>query len=137
MRAANDLVLALHPKRTPWVSARESNGGPLRRCRVWQFHTRDAPVLSPGFGSGGDRRGAIGCEIVPPQRDGEGDDSETAYNDCPRLGTKPLEPLRIELDRAEGRRRGDDPTAVGVRRPRPNGDDDDGPADDERDLRHM
>ena len=44
-----NLVLALHPKRTPWVSARESDGGPLRRCRVWQFHTSDAPVLSPGF----------------------------------------------------------------------------------------
>ena len=45
--------------------------------------------------------------------------------------------LRIELDRAEDRRDGDDPTAVGARRPSPNGDDDDRSTDDERGLRYM
>ena len=103
---------------------------------MWQRHTRDVPVLSPG-GSGGNRRGAIGCEIVQPQRDGEGDDGETAYNDRPRLGTKPLDPLCIELDRAEDRRCGDDPTTVGARRPGPNSDEDDRPTDDELGLRYM
>ena len=69
--------------------------------------------------------------------DGEGDDGETAYNDRPRLGTKPLDPLCIELDRAEDRRCGDDPTAVGARRPSPNSDEDDRPTDDELGLRYM
>jgi len=91
----------------------------------------------PAFGSGGDRSWATGCEIVAPQRDGEGDDGEPGYNDRPRLGTKPLEPLCIELDRAEDCRGGNDPTAVGACRPNPNGDDEDGPSDDEHDLRYM
>ena len=62
---------------------------------------------------------------------------ETAYNDCPRLGTKLLEPLCVELDRAEDRRGSDNPTAVGARRPSPNGDNDDRPNDDECGLRYM
>src|SRR5215469_9933578 len=87
-------------------------------CACWaEGPRRNCGVESGFFDSGGDRRGVIGCEIVPPQRDGEGDDGETAYNDCPRLGTKPLEPLRIELDRAEDRRGGDDPTTIGASRP--------------------
>src|SRR6516162_7863805 len=94
-------------------------------------------VLSLAFGSGGDRNGTTGCEIVAPQRDGECNDGEPGYNDCPRLGTKPLEPLCVELDRAEDCRSGDHPTAVGARRPSPNGNDDDRPTDDERDLRYM
>jgi hypothetical protein len=69
------------------------------------------------------------CEIVAPQRDGEADDGEPGYNDCPRLGTKPLEPLCVELDRAEDCRSGNHPTAVGARRPNPNGDDNNRPAD--------
>ena len=89
------------------------------------------------FGSGSDRSGATRCEIVKPQRDGEGDDGEPGYNDCPRLGTKPFEPLCVELDRAEHCRGCDNPTAVGVCRPSPNADDDDGPSDNERDLRYM
>ena len=44
-------------------------------------------VLSPAFGSGSDRSWATGCQIVAPQRDGEGDDGEPSYDDCPRLGT--------------------------------------------------
>jgi hypothetical protein len=77
------------------------------------------------------------CEIVAPQRDGEADYGEPGYNDRPRFGTEPLEPLCVELDRAEDRRGGDDPTAVGARRPGSNGDDDDGPSDDERGLRYV
>ena len=94
-------------------------------------------VSSRLFGSGGDRSGSLPGEIVASQRDGEGDDGEPSYNDCSRLGTKPLEPLCVELDRAENCRGGDDPTAVGARRPSPNGDDDDRPTDDERGLRYM
>ena len=100
-------------------------------------HSRCPPCRVRLFGSGGDRNGATGREIVAPQSDGESDDGETAYNDCPRLGTKSLEPLRIELDRAEDRRGGDDPTTVGARRPSPNSDEDNRPTDDERDLRYM
>jgi hypothetical protein len=48
-------------------------------------------------------------EIVAPQRDGESNDGEPGYNDCPRLGTKSLEPLCIELDCAEHCRGGDHP----------------------------
>jgi hypothetical protein len=94
-------------------------------------------VLNPAFGSGGDRSGTTLGEIVAPQRDGEGDDGDPRYNDCPRLSTKSLEPLCIELDRSEDCRCGDGPTAVVARRPSSNGDDDDGPLNDERDLRYM
>ena len=45
------------------------------------------------FGSGGDCSGTTPGEIVAPQRDGEADDGEPGYDDCPRLRTKPLEPL--------------------------------------------
>jgi len=57
-------------------------------------------------------------EIIAPQRDGEGDDGEPGYNDRPKLGPKPLEPLCVKLDRAEDGRSGDNPTAV-VARPKP------------------
>jgi hypothetical protein len=89
------------------------------------------------FGSGGDRSEATACEIVAPQRDGNGNNGEPGSDDCPRLGTKPLAPLCVELDRPEDCRGGDDPTAVGARRPSPNGYDDDRPSDDERGLRYM
>src|SRR6516225_4608421 len=94
-------------------------------------------VGSGSFGSGGDCSGTTAAQIVAPQHDGEGDDGEPGYNDCPRLSTKPLEPLCVKLNRTEDCCGGDDPTAVVARRPSPNGDDDDRPADDERDLRYM
>ena len=50
-------------------------------------------VGSGSFGSGGDCSGTTPGEIVAPQRDGEADDGEPGYDDCPRLRTKPLEPL--------------------------------------------
>ena len=76
-------------------------------------------VLSSALGSSGDRSGTTPGEIVAPQRDGKGDDGEPGYNDRPRRGTKPLEPLCVELDRTEDCRIGDDLTAVGVGRPSP------------------
>ena len=36
---------------------------------------------SPAFSSGSDRSGATAWEIVAPQRDGEGDDGESCYNE--------------------------------------------------------
>src|SRR6516164_1638743 len=124
------LVPTLHPKLTLWVSA----AGLMTARQGADASGSDTLAMPPCcvrvFGSGGYRRRAIGCEIVAPQSDGEGDDSEPGYNDCPRLGTKPLEPLCVELDRAENRCGGDDPTAVGTRRPSPNGDDDDHPTED-------
>jgi hypothetical protein len=84
---------------------------------------------STAFDSSGDRSPVTGYEILAPQSDSEGDDGEPGYNDCPRLGTKPLEPLCVKLDRAEDCRGSDDPTAVGACRPGPNSDDDDRPTD--------
>ena len=91
----------------------------------------------PAFGSGGNCSGITPGEIVPPQRDGKGDDGEPGYNDCPRLGTKPLEPLCVEFDSTENCHGADDPPAVGARRPSPNSYDENGPSDDERGLRYM
>ena len=47
-------------------------------------------VLGYFFGSGSDRSGATPTEIVAPQRDGEANDGEPGYYNCPRFGTKPL-----------------------------------------------
>ena len=71
------------------------------------------------------------------QRHGKGDDGEHRHNDCPGLGTKPLKPLCVELNRAKDCRGGEDPTVVSARCPSSNGDDDIGPTDDERGLRYM
>ena len=84
------LVPTLHPKLTLWVSA----AGLMTARQGADASGSDTLAMPPCcvrvFGSGGYRRRAIGCEIVAPQSDGEGDDGEPGYNDCPRLGTKPL-----------------------------------------------
>ena len=110
--------------------------GPCYRLVAERPRNCDAHRLGSGFGSGGDCSGTTPVEIVAPQSDGEDDNCEPRHNDCPRLGPKPLELLRVELDRAEDCCGGDDPTAIGAP-PKLQRRRHDRPADDERDLRYM
>jgi hypothetical protein len=47
----------------------------------------ETAVLRPASWLRQRRRRMTPGEIVAPQRDGEGDDGEPSYDDCPRLGT--------------------------------------------------
>ena len=73
--------------------------------------------------------------IISPQTHRDPDDGEAGDDDRPGLGAEPFEPLRIEIDRAERRRRRDDPAPVAARRPDADADREGGPAEDEDPVR--
>src|SRR5438270_3200261 len=100
------------------ASARRAGGKLRAAIRV---------ALSRQFWGGG----ASAAVVVAPQHHGDRNGRKASDNNGPWLGAEPLEPLRVEMDRAKRGSGVDDPAPVHRGAPDPDGDEQPRPSNGE------